>query len=61
MNILSGKGSLAQRNAVYANAGLAVSTYMNVGLKDSVEIARKALDSGKALFILEQLVKGQNG
>ena len=59
LDILNGKGSEAQRSVVYANAGLAVSTYFNTSLLDGVDMARNSLDSGNALGILEQLIDGQ--
>jgi len=59
MKILKGEGSDAQKNAVYANAGLAISTYFDQPILEGVDMARKSLDSGKALNILEQLIKEQ--
>jgi len=59
MKILEGCGTDAQKNAVYANAGLAVSTYFDIELREGVELARTALDGGKALSILNKLIARQ--
>ncbi len=57
-NILAGKGTAAQVDAVCANAGLAIQTrYAERSLADCVATAKESLESGKALKILEKLTE----
>jgi anthranilate phosphoribosyltransferase len=57
-NILDGKGTDAQKNVVYANAGLAVQCYYpEIELKDAIHIAKESLDSGKAKESFNALIQ----
>ncbi|MES2389735.1 MAG: anthranilate phosphoribosyltransferase [Bacteroidota bacterium] len=57
VNILSGKGTLAQTNVVLANAALALQTADNaLSLQDALALARESIDSGKALISLEKVI-----
>ena len=56
MNVLNGEGTKAQGNVVCANAGLAISTYKGISLKEGVEQAKVSLSSGKALEILSKCI-----
>ncbi|MFK7951261.1 MAG: anthranilate phosphoribosyltransferase [Ekhidna sp.] len=47
--ILSGNGTEPQNNAVFANAGLAISTVKRHTIKEGIEEARETLQSGKAM------------
>ena len=49
MNILKGKGTPAQNNAVLANAALAISLYEENSYHNALRIAQQSLYSGKAL------------
>lgn len=60
MNVLSGKGTVAQNNAVIANAGFALYCTSQQSLKESVELAKESLVSGKALKTFNQLIKSPN-
>ncbi len=57
LKILDGNGTEAQKNVVYANAGLAIQRF-NPGqsFADAIEEARESLDSGKAREILHKSV-----
>jgi anthranilate phosphoribosyltransferase len=60
MNVLEGKGSEAQNNAIAANAGMALyAANRKQGLKAAVNKAREALVSGKALASFKNLMNGQ--
>lgn len=60
MNVLEGKGSEAQNNAIAANAGMALyAANRKQGLKPAVDKAREALVSGKALTSFKNLMNGQ--
>lgn len=48
-DILSGKGTQAQNEAVYANAGLAIAVGKQIEIKEGIEQARESIKSGKAL------------
>lgn len=49
MNILEGKGTVAQNNVIIANAGLALYTAgRTAGISDAMAMAREALQSGMA-------------
>ncbi|MBL4625121.1 MAG: anthranilate phosphoribosyltransferase [Flavobacteriales bacterium] len=55
--ILEGKGTTAQKNVVYSNAGLAIHCYYpEIEVKDAVDIARDSLNSGKALQSFKALL-----
>ncbi|MAP53557.1 anthranilate phosphoribosyltransferase [Altibacter sp.] len=55
MDILEGKGTVAQHTVVCANAALAIAEMEQCSLTEGFEKATYALDSGKALQCLQQL------
>jgi anthranilate phosphoribosyltransferase len=55
MNILQGKGTDAQNNVVCANAGVAISTVENIGIKEGYEKAKESLLNGSGLKALKKL------
>lgn len=56
-NILEGKGSQAQREVIYANAGMALTCYYpGKSVIDCVDLARQSLDSGEALKRFKKLL-----
>lgn len=55
MNIISGKGTKAQQNAVCANAALAIATVENCSIREAFARAETSLQSGKALEKLQKL------
>ena len=55
LNVLQGKGTDAQNNVVCANAGVAISTVENIGIKDGFEKAKESLLSGNGLKALKKL------
>lgn len=56
-NILEGKGTEAQNNVVFANAGLALTCYHpEKSIQDCVEMARDSVLSGKALQVFKKLL-----
>ena len=55
MNVLSGKGTQAQNNVVYANAGVAIATAEQISPKAGFEKAKDSLLSGKGLIALKKL------
>lgn len=55
MNIISGKGTKAQQNAVCANAALAIVTVENCSILEAFAKAETSLQSGKALEKLQKL------
>ncbi len=57
MKILDVNGREAQNNVVCANAGLAISTYKGIPLKDGVEEAKASLMERKAQNVLNQIVE----
>jgi anthranilate phosphoribosyltransferase len=60
MNVLEGKGTSAQNNAVIANAAMALYTSeLKSGLPSAVQRATDALKSGKALKAFKSLINGQ--
>jgi anthranilate phosphoribosyltransferase len=60
MNVLEGKGTAAQNNAVTANAAMALyAANRKEGLPAAVGKAREALKSGKALNAFKKLIDGQ--
>jgi len=57
LNILNGKGTLAQQQVVLANAGMAIHCgNPNLTLEESIAKAQDALESGKALATFQKLV-----
>lgn len=58
MDILNGKGTKAQNEAVVANAGIAIHCVKpNLSLQESVELARESLRNKKALNVYNKLIK----
>jgi len=55
MKVLQGKGTDAQNNVVCANAGVAIATVENTGIKAGFEKAKASLLSGKGLKALTKL------
>lgn len=55
LNILKGKGTAAQNNAVLANAALAISLYEENSYHAAVRIAQQSLFSGRALESFKKL------
>jgi anthranilate phosphoribosyltransferase len=55
MDILQGKGTVAQNNVVCANAGIAIATVKEISPKEGFEIAMESLKSGKGLKALRTL------
>jgi anthranilate phosphoribosyltransferase len=55
MNVLQGKGTDAQNNVVCANAGVAISTVENIGIKEGYEKAKESLLNGSGLKALKKL------
>ncbi|MEP3208588.1 MAG: anthranilate phosphoribosyltransferase [Maribacter sp.] len=55
MNVLQGRGTEAQNNVVCANAGVAIATVENIGVKDGFEKAKESLLSGNGLKALRKL------
>jgi anthranilate phosphoribosyltransferase len=59
--VLEGKGTVAQSNAVIANAAMALyAANQQQALAEAVEKAREALVSGKALNTFRKLIESQN-
>ncbi|MEM9831753.1 MAG: anthranilate phosphoribosyltransferase [Bacteroidota bacterium] len=57
LNILNGKGTLAQREAVIANAGMAIHCgNPSLTLEESIQRAQTSLESGKAQQTFQRLV-----
>jgi anthranilate phosphoribosyltransferase len=60
MNVLSGKGTQAQNNAVIANSAIAILCFKdNLTLKEAVQQAKESLESKNALHTFETLIKLQ--
>lgn len=57
VDILSGKGTKAQNQVVCANSAIAISTKMNITLKEGYEKAKESLVSGRAMNSLTSLQK----
>ncbi len=55
MNVLQGRGTEAQNNVVCANAGVAIATVENIGVKEGFEKAKEALLNGNGLKALRKL------
>ncbi len=59
--ILSGEDKSPKRDAVVLNAGAALHISGKTGsLKDGIELAMESIDSGKAMGILEKLIRLSN-
>jgi anthranilate phosphoribosyltransferase len=57
MNVLEGRGTVAQNAAVIANAGMSLYTgHQQDGITRAMERAREALESGKALQAFKKLL-----
>lgn len=56
LKVISGKGTEAQNNVVYANAGLAIATVKQIDHKQGFELAKESLLSGRAKASLETLI-----
>lgn len=58
MDVLEGKGTESQNSAVIANAGMALYTgHQQEGIPKSIEKAKEALKSGKALLAFKRLME----
>ena len=57
VKIIDGKGTEAQNNVVYANAGLAIATAKQIPHKEGFQLAKESLLSGKAKASLNQLIE----
>lgn len=58
VQVLNGQGTKAQKEVVYANAGLAIQVLeAEKSLQDCVAIAKESLDSGKAKQAFEKLIE----
>ena len=55
MNVIQNKGTEAQQNVVCANAGIAISTALDIDPMDGFLMARESILSGKALESLKIL------
>ncbi|MEM1001754.1 MAG: anthranilate phosphoribosyltransferase [Bacteroidota bacterium] len=54
--IIDGKGTEAQNNVVFANAGLAIATTRQIPHKEGFELAKESLLSGRAKKSLNKLI-----
>lgn len=59
-DVISGKGTEAQRNVVCANAAIAIATINKTDYKESFEIAKESLQGGKALEVFKKLQQLSN-
>ena len=55
MNILQNNGTKSQNQVIFANAGLAISTALNISIEDGIEKAKEALKSNKAFEAFNKL------
>lgn len=55
--IISGNGSKAQNNVIFANAGLAIATAKQITHKEGFELAKESLMSGKGKQALNKLIE----
>jgi len=55
--IIDGKGTEAQNNVVFANAGLAIATAKQIPHKAGFELAKESLLSGNAKQSLNKLIE----
>ena len=61
INVLEGKATPQQKNAVIANAAIGLyAANQKAGLTAAVSQAREALESGKALATFKTLLESQN-
>ncbi|MCC5932545.1 MAG: anthranilate phosphoribosyltransferase [Cyclobacteriaceae bacterium] len=57
LNILEGNGTNAQKQVVYANAGVALFCAGKTGnIEDAIDLAKETLDSGKALGTFKKFI-----
>ena len=56
IDILEGKGTEAQNNAIIANSAYAISTISTKPILDCIDIAKESLNSGNALNSLKKIV-----
>ncbi len=56
LKILNNKATKAQTDVVLANAGIAIANFNNTSVLEGIEVARKSLQSGKALESLNLLL-----
>ena len=59
-DVISGKGTTAQNNVVCANAAVAIQTVEKSNYDEALAKAQESLASGKALEILNKLIKLSN-
>ena len=60
LSVLENKGSVQQKNAVIANAALAIQCFgHHKSLIDAIDTARESLESGKALESFKSLINNQ--
>ena len=61
ISILEGRGTEAQRNVIYANAGLAIQLFSpEKTLERGIQEARESLDKGLALACLKKAIESSN-
>ena len=61
ISILEGRGTEAQRNVIYANAGLAIQLFSpEKPLERGIQEARESLDKGLALACLKKAIESSN-
>ncbi len=56
-NVLEGKGTKAQNQAILANAGLAIATGKSLSFNEGIEQAQESLNSGKALESFKKFIE----
>ena len=56
VNVITGEGSIEQKNVVCANAGLAIATAKKIAHREGIELAVESLDSGRAKEKLDRLI-----
>ncbi|MEP0368261.1 MAG: anthranilate phosphoribosyltransferase [Cyclobacteriaceae bacterium] len=56
-NVLENKGTDAQNEVVFANAGLAIATGKQISVTDGVSQAKESLESGKALASFKKFIE----
>ena len=56
MKVISGQGTEAQNNVVFANAGMAIATVKSLTPKEGFDLAKESLLSGKAKERLDTLI-----
>lgn len=57
INVLENKGTDAQNEVVFANAGLAIATGKQISVTDGVAQAKESLESGKALASFKKFIE----